>query len=371
VLTTRSITDRDEWNRRIASVHGGHLLQSWEWGELKSRHGWVAERIAWDDSQGRPLAAVQILSRQTIIPILGISLAVRYAPRGPCLDWSDAASVALVLSELNRRAREHGTVLVKVDPETPEPVSQELLEAAPAEAAPGVVRRMLLAQGWRRSPDQIQFRNTMVLDLRASEDELLAGMKQKTRYNLRLAERRGVQTRPAHEGDFQVLYKMYAETALRDKFAVREYAYYADAWGSFLRAGLAQPFLAEAEGEPVAGLIVYRFGKRAWFLFGMSRDLHRERMPNHLLQWEAIRWARAKGCESYDLWGAPEKLEPSDALWGVYKFKEGFGARMVEGAGAWDYSVRPGLYWMFTALLPRLLSLMRLRGRTATRSIVD
>ncbi len=352
-------------------MHGGHLLQSWDWGELKSRHGWLAERMAWDDSQGRPVAAVQILSRRVTIPFLGITLTVRYAPRGPCLDWSDAASVALVLHELKRRARDSGTVLVKVDPEAGEPVSQEESHASAAESAPGMIPRILLAAGWRQSPEQIQFRNTMVLDLRASEDELLAGMKQKTRYNLRLAERRGVQARPAHEGDFEVLYKMYAETSLRDKFAIRRYGYYADAWGSFLRAGIAQPFLAEVDGEPVAGLIVYRFGKRAWFLFGMSRDLHRERMPNYLLQWEAIRWARAKGCESYDLWGAPDELEPSDPLWGVYKFKEGFGARLVQGVGAWDYSVRPGLYWMLTAFLPRLLTLMRLRGRSQTRSAVD
>jgi lipid II:glycine glycyltransferase (peptidoglycan interpeptide bridge formation enzyme) len=371
VLTPRTVTEREEWNSRITGVHGGHILQSWDWGEFKGRHGWQAERIAWDDPQHKPVASVQILSRRVTIPMLGLPLVVIYAPRGPCLDWSDAASVALVLHELKRRARESGTILVKVDPEATGPASRSELHASSSASASEAILRVLPAAGWRRSPEQIQFRNTMVLDLRSSEEELLAGMKQKTRYNLRLAERHGVEVRPAGSNELDVLYRMYAETSLRDGFAIRGREYYADAWGSFLRAGLAQPLLALVESEPVAGLIVYRYGKRAWFLFGMSRDLHRDRMPNYMLQWEAIRWARAEGCESYDLWGAPEELDPSDALWGVYKFKEGFGARPVQGAGAWDYSVRPRLYWMYTTALPRLLSLMRRRGRAQTRGAID
>lgn len=356
------VDDRDEWNRRLTSAHAGHLLQGWDWGEFKARHGWRAERIAWDDPRGRPIAAVQILSRRVTIPILGATLDVRYAPRGPCLDWSDAAAVAIVLQELKHQAAESGTLSVKIDPEA---------EAGSEDHLPEAVQRILHNAGWRRSPEQVQFRNTMVLDVRGSEDDLLAGMKQKTRYNLRLAERRGVQVHPAGEGEFNILYKMYAETSLRDGFAIRGRDYYVDTWGRFLRAGLARPLLATVEGEPVAGLVAYRYGKRAWFLFGMSRDLHRERMPNYLLQWEAIRWARIQGCESYDFWGAPETLEPSDPLWGVYKFKEGFGARLVQGIGAWDYTARPRLYWAYNVLLPRVLMLMRLRGRSQTRSVVD
>lgn len=367
----RTVNDHREWDRRLSSLGGGHLLQSWEWGEFKSGHGWRADRLAWADPRGRPVAAVQILTRQVVIPFLGVHLAVRYAPRGPCLDWSDAATVAIVVQELKRRAADRGTLLIKVDPELGAERSISDREGSSGEPAPGTIQRILHNAGWRRSPEQIQFRNTMILDLKGSEDELLAGMKQKTRYNLRLAERRGVEIQQVGEGDFDVLYKMYAETSIRDGFAIRGRDYYLDAWGRFLRAGLARPFLATVDGEPVAGLIAYRYGKRAWFLFGMSRDLHRELMPNHLLQWEAIRWARAQGCETYDLWGAPESLEPTDPLWGVFRFKEGFGARFVEGVGAWDYTVRPVLYWAYTIFLPRVLSLMRLRGRARTRSAVD
>jgi peptidoglycan pentaglycine glycine transferase (the first glycine) len=371
VTTAAIVTDREAWNDRLARFHAGHLLQSWDWGEFKSRHGWSAERRTWDGPSGQPMAAAQILGRRVRIPLLGINFGVRYVPRGPCLDWSDVAAARLVLQELKRRAEDRGTLLVKIDPEAyTGPLHGEHVDAS-RRATSEDIEHALIETGWRRSPEQIQFSNTMVLDLRRPEEALLAGMKQKTRYNLRLAERHGVQVRPAVESDFDTLYKMYAETSLRDGFAIRERDYYVDTWGSFLRAGLAQPFLASVESDPVAGLVVYRFGPRAWFLFGMSRDVHRERMPSYLLQWEAMRWARAQGCEMYDMWGGPERLDPGDPLWGVYRFKEGFGARLVEGVGAWDYTVRPRLYWMYTALLPRLMSWMRRRGRSATRGVLD
>jgi lipid II:glycine glycyltransferase (peptidoglycan interpeptide bridge formation enzyme) len=130
-----------------------------------------------------------------------------------------------------------------------------------------------------------------------------------------------------------------------------------------MERGQAQPLIAEADGEPVAGLILYWFGKTGWYLYGMSTHLHREKMPNHLLHWEAIRWAKAHGCEAYDFVGAPDKLNEQDPMWGVYRFKEGFGGRFVETIGEWDYPLRPLQYWATRLVLPRLLSVMRVLGR--------
>jgi lipid II:glycine glycyltransferase (peptidoglycan interpeptide bridge formation enzyme) len=118
-------------------------------------------------------------------------------------------------------------------------------------------------------------------------------------------------------------------------------------------------------------LLVYRFGDTCWYIYGMSREAQRDRMPNHLLQWEAIRWARAQGCTTYDFWGAPDRLEPGDPMWGVYRFKEGFGAELVRTVGAWDYPVRPTLYAFYTRLLPRILGLLRVRGRAQTSRSLD
>jgi lipid II:glycine glycyltransferase (peptidoglycan interpeptide bridge formation enzyme) len=120
-------------------------------------------------------------------------------------------------------------------------------------------------------------------------------------------------------------------------------------------------------GEAVAALFVFYFVDKAWYLFGMSRDAHREKMPNHLLQWEAIRRAKAVGCRMYDLWGAPDEFVESDPLWGVYRFKEGLGGELVRHLGAWDLPLRPFYYRLYTQTLPRLLDLMRSRGRERTR----
>jgi lipid II:glycine glycyltransferase (peptidoglycan interpeptide bridge formation enzyme) len=156
---------------------------------------------------------------------------------------------------------------------------------------------------------------------------------------------------------------MYAETSRRDDFFIRPFAYYHDAWGAFVEADLARLFLAKYEGEPLAGLIAFRFGQRAWYMYGASTEKHRNLMPNHLLQWEAIRWAKGEGCTVYDMWGAPDVLNEDDPLWGVYRFKEGFGGQFVSHIGAYDYPVSRFLYGLYTVLIPRYFCLLRARHR--------
>jgi peptidoglycan pentaglycine glycine transferase (the first glycine) len=171
--------------------------------------------------------------------------------------------------------------------------------------------------------------------------------------------------------DLDLLYRMYAETSVRDGFAIRGLDYYRDAWGRFMAAGLAQPFVAEVDAEPVGALVVFRFAHTAWYLYGMSRDAQRDKMPNHLLQWHAIRWAKAQGCTSYDFWGAPDDFVESDPLWGVWRFKEGFGGQLVRHIGAWDYAPSPLLYRLYSIILPRVLDVMRRRGRNQTRQSIE
>ncbi len=223
------------------------------------------------------------------------------------------------------------------------------------------------------SQSQVQFKNTVWLDLTRSEDEIIASFKQKTRYNIRLAERKGVtvQTPKADDVPFDILYKMYAETSVRDGFVIRHENYYREAWGSFIRLGQAQPFIASVGGDPVAAIIVFRFADRALYMYGMSRNLHREKMPNHLLQWRAVQWAKAQGCVIYDFWGAPDVLDESDRLYGVWKFKEGFSDHLVRSLGAIDYAPSPALYNLYTTILPRVLNVMRRRGLKQTSEVAD
>ena len=128
-----------------------------------------------------------------------------------------------------------------------------------------------------------------------------------------------------------------------------------------------EPLIAEVDGEPVAAIFVFYFAGRAYYVYGMSRNLHREKMPSYLLQWEAMKRAKAKGCTAYDLWGAPEVFDESDSMWGVYRFKEGLGGEVVRTLGAYDFAPSPFWYKMYSEIIPRVLNVMRSRGKSKTK----
>jgi lipid II:glycine glycyltransferase (peptidoglycan interpeptide bridge formation enzyme) len=343
------VTERDLWNKALLKLPYNHVLQSYEWGQFKTQYGWKSLRLLFEED-GLVQAAASILRRK--FPYL--PLCIMYVPKGPVLDYGDEKLLKLVLDTLEDVARRYHAIFIKIDPDV-------CLEDS---SSPSVqVITALGSQGWRLSSEQVQFRNTLLIDLGQEEDELLQAMKSKTRYNVRLAERRGVKVRLGGLADLPIFYGMYAETSTRDEFVIRPFAYYGDAWQTFIQANLAQLFIAEYEGQLMAGLILFRFGKKVWYMYGASRDVHRNLMPNHLLQWEAMRWAKAQGCTVYDLWGAPDVPDESDPLWGVYKFKEGFGGRFVRHIGAYDYPVSRLLYRVYTVAVPRYLEVLRKRNK--------
>lgn len=358
----------ETWNAAISALPCPHILQAWEWAQFKAGYGWQPLPQVWRDEQGQVRAAAMVLKRA----IKG-GLSVLYVPRGPLLDWADAAWRRRVVGDLQALARAQRAIFIKMDPELilgycipggsdSQPDSEI--------AGQGVLDELQSA-GWRESDEQVQFRNTVWLDLSGSEEDWLARMKQKARYNLRLSQRKGVQVRVGGQADLAPLYRMYAETSVRDGFVIRNEAYYLSLWQKFIERGLAYPLVAEVEGEMVAGIFLFTFAGRAWYLYGMSRQAHRDKMPNYLLQWEAMRLAKSHGCTQYDLWGAPDVFDESDSMWGVFRFKEGLGGQVVRTAGALDYPSRPILYTLYTRVLPRLLDLMRSRGRARTRQEVS
>jgi lipid II:glycine glycyltransferase (peptidoglycan interpeptide bridge formation enzyme) len=256
-------------------------------------------------------------------------------------DPGDARLWRLVLPDLEDWARLAGVLLLKIDPDVP----------ADAEG----VADAWAARRWRRSEEQIQFRNTMVSNLAAGEEALFAGLKHKTRYNVRLAARRGVNVRHGGAADLAAFYRLYAETGERGGFATRSFPYYRDAWSALLDAGHATVLIAEREGRPLAGVIPAAFGPTAWFLYGASATEGRRHMGAYAAQWESLRWAIERGCRRYDWWGGPDRLDERDPLWGVHRFKSGFGASWVEQLGAWDYPARPAAYalWRVASRLRR------------------
>jgi peptidoglycan pentaglycine glycine transferase (the first glycine) len=376
-----------EWNELIATMPSPHLLQTWEWSKVKAKYGWQVMPFFWGDRRsavdqarpmdnGHPMAAAMVLKRSFLIGGFAKRMCVLYVPKGPLMDWNDTALRKRVLEDLQAFASHEGAIFVKADPDvalgTGIPGTQAAVEYAGGQA----VRSELLQRGWKFSQDQIQFRNTVLIDLDPSEDQLLARMKQKTRYNLRLAQKKGVMVRPGKAEDLPGLYRMYAETSVRDGFLIRGEDYYQTVWRAFNSPALvtqasSTPFhealIAEVDGQPVAAISVFYFAGQAIYLFGMSRDQHREKMPNHLLQWEAVRRAKALGCKIYNLWGAPDEFDESDGLWGVFRFKEGLGGYVLRTIGAWDFTPNPLLYRLYTQTLPKVMDVMRLRGKARTR----
>lgn len=351
MFSIAEITTRPDWDGALLKLPSPHILQSWAWGETKAQTGWRARRLAWRQGE-RPVAAAALLIRRLAARL---PIAVAYAPKGPLLDWADAPLAEAVLERIETEARRAGAIFVKIDPDV----------RADSPAGEAVVAA-LTRRGWRFSGEQIQYRNTVISDLAPAEDDLLAAMKPKWRYNIRLAERKGVVVRAGTATDLPAFYAMYAETGGRDGFLVRPFSYYRAIWARFLADGLGHILLAEVAGEPVAGLFLFRFGPTAWYFYGASTSQGRDLMPNHALQWAAMRWAKTAGCTRYDWWGAPDVLDESDPMWGVYRFKQGFGGEFTSWIGAWDYPTNRATYWGYTVAMPKLLDVMRRQHPTAS-----
>lgn len=319
------------WDAFLAQCPAGHVLQTSRWAQLKADFGWRAQRVM---VRTVPRDDAPILGGASILfrPLpWGQTLA--YVPKGPAVDWADPAQVRTVLTMARAAALKQHAALLKIEPEQPDT---------------SALAAQLTGYGFRPSPQRVQPLSTIHVDLTGDEETLLARMKPKWRYNIRLAERKGVIVRVGQPADLPAIQRLMVTTGLRDRFAVHDAAYYTRAAELFVPAGLAAWLLAEAEGILLAAIAVFALGRNAWYMWGASADEGRHLMPNHALQWAAMRWARARGCTTYDLWGIPDEVGADPAayagpeswgeggLWGVYRFKQGFGGRVVRYVGAWD-----------------------------------
>jgi lipid II:glycine glycyltransferase (peptidoglycan interpeptide bridge formation enzyme) len=307
------------WKQFLRAHPNAHLLQTGEWGELKSAFGWRPVRIVSGES------GVQVLFRE-----LPLGFTIGYIPKanpGETL-WDEIDSVC----QKNR------AIFLKLE--------SDRWNDSPLPPGAGV--------GVRESPHNIQSPRTIMIDISGSEEQILARMKQKTRYNIRLAEKKGVTVR--HWDDLDSFHRMMLHTGGRDGFGVHSLDYYRLAYGLLHPQGMCEILVAEYEGKPLAALFVARHGKSAYYLYGASTDEERNRMPAYLLQWEAMKWAKVRGCTEYDLWGVADEDEATleanfekrqDGLWGVYRFKRGFGGDLKRAAQAMDRVYNPLLYWVY------------------------
>jgi len=322
-----------EWNQYLQNYSNAHLLQTGEWGELKSAFGWEPVRLVSGNMR------VQILFRK-----LPLGFTIGYIPK-LAISFQQSVDNDRLWSEIDFVCTQNRAIFLKVEPDLwddQKPDTPALSEA----------------EGWhvtlRTSPHNIQPPRTIIIDITGSEEEILARMKQKTRYNIRLAEKKGVTVRAWDDVDS--FHKMMLLTSARDGFGVHSPAYYRRAYALLRPKQMGELLLAEFEGKPLAALFVARAGTRAYYLYGASTDEERNRMPTYLLQWEAMKWAKARGCAEYDLWGVPDEDEATleanfetrhNGLWGVYRFKRGFGGQLKRAAQAMDRVYNPLLYWAY------------------------
>ena len=317
-----------DWNQYLLSHPDTHLLQTGEWGELKSDFGW------------KP---VRVLNREA-----GVQILFRRLPLGFTIGYIPKATVSQELwREIDFVCKQNRAIFLKLEP--------DLWQDSRHNPFPMIAKHPHGANvEFRISPHNIQPPRTIVIDIQGSHEEILGRMKQKTRYNIRLAGKKGVIVR-AWE-DIESFHRMMMVTGGRDGFGVHSRKYYQRAYDLLHPKEMGELLLAEYQGKPLASLFVARHGNRAYYLYGASTDEERNRMPTYLLQWEAMKWAKVHGCEEYDLWGVPDEEESTleanfekrhEGLWGVYRFKRGFGGELKRAAQAIDRVYNSLLYWAY------------------------
>lgn len=308
----------DEWNNFVSNTEECPIIQTIEWGEFKRISGWVPICIAVFDKD-KIVGGISILKRK--IPFIGKSLF--YAPRGPVLDFHNEVIFSLLVSKIKEVAKIHKAIVLKIDP--------EILEYD------SIVTDILQKYNFRFAKKQIQPRATLFLDLTQSLDDLLASFESKTRYNIRLSARKGVVVKELTNQDgVDNFYKIYIDTAKRDTFIIHPFDYYKKVVEIMAEKGMVHIFLAYYNDIPIAGVYIFSFGCKTWYMYGASSNEYRNLMPNQALHWEVIKWAKVKGYKIYDLWGIPVNPHPKHPLYGVYRFKKGFGGELKKFVGMHD-----------------------------------
>lgn len=325
-----------EW-QKFLKANGGGILQTYEWGEFRRELGWKARHVVVLENDQIRLAAM-VLQK----PLPG-GYCFFYCPEGPIVkdaDWRDSK---------NQQAFEHLTAYLKSH------TGKELalfLKIDPHVEAASFPTDWLAKKGFRDSPEDIQSAVVTHVDLTPDEDAILAGMKQKGRYNIRYATKKGVKVRAGKsEQDLDVFYSLLEPTAKRQGISYRSKRYYQTFRRHFMEgADYARFFIAEKDGVPLAATLVTFFGKEAIYLYGGSAPQDRNIYASYLVQWEAMKAAKAKGCTFYNMTGIAATDDPNEQWAGLRQFKLKFGGPVIHLLGAWDYPYAGFRYRAFTTL---------------------
>ena len=348
-LVNHSELTAGRWNTFVGQWPNFELMQSYEWGVFKEALGWKTIRLGVEQNN-QLVAGVQMLIKPQAFNVASIA----YVPRGPLLAWNNEAAAQLLFSAMHRIAKQHRAIVLKIEPAA---------RYSPA------MHQQLERYGFQYSTFTNQPQCSMLINLTPDEETLLANMNKTTRYNIRYSARKGVTVREATGADLQDFYQILQQTGRRAEFPVRPQTYYHQEWHIFAPLNRLKLFLAMYEGKLLAGRMVAMFEGNAATLHSASAGSAKKLKPNELLMWECIRWAKAQGCTTYDVWGIPNEVgehhyknKPLPAnqkhgLWGVYNFKRGFGGDLVYYVGTFDYIYSKPWYWCMNLVTSRLGSL--------------
>jgi lipid II:glycine glycyltransferase (peptidoglycan interpeptide bridge formation enzyme) len=319
------------WDTALRAMPNPHLLQSHRWGELQSRFGWVVERHHVE--AGELTVPVSVLVAPTLVP----GGRYGYVAKGPALD---ADRISAALQPLADLARGLELAFLTIEPE--------------------------LASGWAppapwRSGTPMQPEHTSIIDLRPEPEDILASLKPKTRYNVRLAQKKGVVVEQSD--DVGAFAELAEQTSARHRIQLAREPYYRAVHELMAADGTARIFLARHQGRALAGIMVLRFAGRATYLFGASAREGRNLMPAYLLHWHAIQEMRNLGDADYDLWGIPPDDLPGHPLAGLWQFKSGWNGRMVAYAGAFDLPLQATIWRGHQAMSKIRGNVRRVRSR--------
>ena len=327
IITEKTLS---EYEAFVQSHPKGNFAQSFLWGKQKPMWRWQAVAVRGTD--GKIRGTLALMTRP--VPVIGRTL--MYGCRGPVCDLDDRETLSQLIEGARALARENRAYVIKIDPDVPSSNTQ--------------FAGLLHELGFRgkeggKNFEAIQPRYVFRLNVEGKTgDELLAGFHQKWRYNIRLAERKGVTVRICGKEMVPAFSELMLTTGVRDGFVTRKPAYFEamlDNLGGHCRLYMA----FDPAGTPIAGTLAIHYGDKVWYLYGASSNEHRNLMPNYLLQWRMIQWAVETGCRVYDFRGVSGDVSEDNPLYGLYRFKQGFGGEFTEFIGELDLVLSPVVYW--------------------------
>jgi lipid II:glycine glycyltransferase (peptidoglycan interpeptide bridge formation enzyme) len=323
----------------------GPFLQTGWWAAFKARHGWssLGFRVTWTDGDQERVFPLSVLVRR-----LPFGLTLAYVPHGPgepaLVAHPDGEDALEALSLALRPHLPRGTVCLRWDLLSGTRITPGSADGEDGQAKGSDPFPPPLGPPFRKPPADVQPADTVIVAL--TDDESLQGrMHKKTRYNIRLAEKKGVTVERAGVEALGEWYALYRETAARDKISIHSETYYRDL---FSHAPDLSLWLARFEGKLLAGNVVLLHGTQAVYLYGASSNEHRNLMAPYALQWAAMVDSRNRGAVEYDLFGIPPTDDPAHPMHGLYRFKNGFGGDRVHRHGAWDRVFRPLAWTLWT-----------------------